>query len=1348
MLSMTINPPSTTSADGPGNDSSGEATRAIPGARARSDSIIVSEPLYTRIGRYRILSQLGKGGFGLVFRAFDPELNCEVAIKIPRADRVLRPADLERFRNEARTLARIRNHPSIVTVYDVGQTEDGIVYAVMEFVEGEPLSSFIETHHLSLAESLEILVRIAGALGAAHRESIVHRDLKPSNVILDRSRNITLVDFGLALHDDLSLSDLGGAIEGTPKYMSPEQIRGENHRIDGQTDIWAFGVMMYRMLTGKHPFRGRDSQDLARSIRYRDAQPLRQLKPEIPREIERICLKCLSKNMCDRYLSVPDLMEDLTPAIAGLHAPRPSPMVSTSQQLLRSFPDPEYAAEGNDSKGSGASGGSGPSTPTGSTGNPLKITHKGLRPFDSNDRDFFLQLLPGPRNREGIPESIQFWRSRLLGDELEPLEIGLIYGPSGCGKSSFVRAGLLPVLPARLIPVYFECTGEDTERRLAQQIAHRIHSVDSTEPLSGILRQIRRGEHLDADDRLVLVLDQFEQWLYGKGDFESEDLTAALRQCDGRRVTCLLLIRDDFWMSTSEFMKRLEIPIREGANALALPLFDERHARQVLIACGRSFDRLPDSADPQGTALAPQQKKFIRDAVKSLAQNGRVICVHLSVFAQIVRDREWTASELHRLGGLKGVGIRFLEDLFPSQSSSRFRTDQDEIVKSVFRQLLPGRLTVIKGTSVTREKLWQGLDGKYPRTMFDEVLLRLESGLRLISRVDTDEFDETPRPGKPSPQDSFRLTHDFLVLPIREWLDRKQKETWRGRAAIRLEELGERWAETRSNRFLPTPIEYAQALIGVDRRSLDENTREVLHRSHRHYGLWLAVGLSVLGLAFGGYSWAMNRSARNTAQALYATLLEASPAAFLPYAERIGQYRSTIAGLVENPGNSGTSDQTAFRRALVAVLCQLDGDAHLDAVVSRLEGIDEGDVVNARRVFAGAAIRSRFMEKCRSQFASSASNEERARIAAVLASLGDTGILAQAVAADENQSDRTLLICNLEKYCGDPTLPLRILLSHENADVLSAMLATIAIQHPESYREEPEVLQERIRNLYRQHPRGAVHSGAEAVAKRRYPGNPERVSPPDGADWLPVPELACSLIRIPVGELVPEAGVPPKTTGKAKPGPDADKPLPVAPFWISDREVTGRQFHAFLVDPDYTGPRPDPGEFPELEVNDNPARGIGIEDGRMFCNWASLKAGRDPVYAWTDGVCSRNVHASGFRIPTWPELEHACRCGGKTALHLGDPELEPLMEEFEVKSLIGLVAPRFEPQNVASKLPNSWGLFDTLGGAAELCVQPEDETRVFCRGFHYSCYAAEKDGFDASIRDLRRPDVGLRIAAD
>ncbi len=206
---------------------------------------------------------------------------------------------------------------------------------------------------------------------------------------------------------------------------------------------------------------------------------------------------------------------------------------------------------------------------------------KGLRSFDAHDADFFLELLPGPRDRDGLPDSLRFWKTRI--EEMDAditFTVGLIYGPSGCGKSSLVKAGLLPRLSENVIAVYVEATAEDTETRLLHGLRKRCPALQDNLNLKATLAALRRGQGFPVGKKVVIVLDQFEQWLHAKKEEENTDLVQSLRQCDGGRVQCIVMVRDDFWMAATRFMRDLEVRLLEGQNSAAVDLFPIRPCRE------------------------------------------------------------------------------------------------------------------------------------------------------------------------------------------------------------------------------------------------------------------------------------------------------------------------------------------------------------------------------------------------------------------------------------------------------------------------------------------------------------------------------------------------------------------------------------------------------------------------------------------------------------------------------------------------------------------------------------------------------------------------------------------------
>src|SRR5262245_12469447 len=208
-----------------------------------------------RLGKFELIATVGSGAFGTVYKARDPGLDRVVAVKVPRGAALPGSADLDRFLREARSVAQLR-HPAIVPVYEVGQT-DGTPYLVSEFVEGVTLADLLTARRLPPADAARLVADLADALQYAHERGVVHRDVKPSNVMLGPGDRPYLMDFGLAKRDagDARVTT-DGQVLGTPAYMSPEQARGEAARVDGRSDVYSLGVVMYELLTGEAPFRG------------------------------------------------------------------------------------------------------------------------------------------------------------------------------------------------------------------------------------------------------------------------------------------------------------------------------------------------------------------------------------------------------------------------------------------------------------------------------------------------------------------------------------------------------------------------------------------------------------------------------------------------------------------------------------------------------------------------------------------------------------------------------------------------------------------------------------------------------------------------------------------------------------------------------------------------------------------------------------------------------------------------------------------------------------------------------------------------------------------------------------
>jgi serine/threonine protein kinase len=290
--------------------------------RAGNDEpTLTRQPALPAIEGYKLQKLLGEGAFGRVYLAEDLELKRPVALKVPRFPIGHRPVLVEEFLNEARTAARLR-HPGIVTIYNVGRTGD-TCFIAMEYVEGRTLKQVLAEGKPTFERAASFIAQAAAALHYAHKQGLVHRDLKPSNILIDTEDRVRVADFGLAIGEEEQRLQ-AGELAGTLPYAPPEQVRGEVHRLDGRADIWALGVILYELLTGRRPFRG-DTQEIIDQIEHRPPKPPRQIDDTIPAELERICLKCLAKEADQRYSTAKDVGSEIENAIDPPVPPPPLP---------------------------------------------------------------------------------------------------------------------------------------------------------------------------------------------------------------------------------------------------------------------------------------------------------------------------------------------------------------------------------------------------------------------------------------------------------------------------------------------------------------------------------------------------------------------------------------------------------------------------------------------------------------------------------------------------------------------------------------------------------------------------------------------------------------------------------------------------------------------------------------------------------------------------------------------------------------------------------------------------------------------------------------------------------------
>ena len=370
-----------------------------------------------KIGRYRILGELGRGAMGIVYRAKDPALDRVVALKtiILADDAEGREEYQKRFFIEAKAAGKL-THPGIVTTYDFGE-QDGVAYLAMELLEGTDLRTRLKEGALPPVEAVEVARQVAEGLGFAHERGIVHRDVKPGNIMLLERGRAKIMDFGLARMRAADHKTVTGMVLGTPKYMSPEQVAGSP--VDQRSDLFSLGIVLFEMLTGARLFGAEDMTQIMHNVTYQEHEPPTRLKPELPAMLDFVVARALKKDPASRYQDAAEFAADLSTCLTELRA-RGAPAASepTGTRTVKIERSAEPLSEA-------------PAARAIATDTRLPLA----RPFDSSAA---VERLASPSRSDRqrlyrIPKSVGFLRRLTSDDPVRRLFVALVLAAAAGG---------------------------------------------------------------------------------------------------------------------------------------------------------------------------------------------------------------------------------------------------------------------------------------------------------------------------------------------------------------------------------------------------------------------------------------------------------------------------------------------------------------------------------------------------------------------------------------------------------------------------------------------------------------------------------------------------------------------------------------------------------------------------------------------------------------------------------------------------------------------------------------------------------------------------------------------------
>ena len=1271
------------------------------------------EQIPCELGPFQDVTEIGSGGFGIVCSALDSRHGRQVALKFPRKKVIANKKMLQMFLDEAERVMKL-DHSGIVKTYSVEKI-DGYLVIVQQLIVGTDLRTSLNdtwTHR----QIAELTAALADALAYASRQRIVHRDLKPANILLDHQGRPYITDFGMALDENDQLGAPNMRC-GTVPYMCPQLVAGLTRNLDGRADIWSLGVILYQMLVGQRPFRGKTERDIFTQIETCDPRPLRQIDPSVPKELQRICLKCLERAPRHRYLTADELADDLRHWIS-----KPDHAKGDRQEAV--------------------------------------FVPKGLRSYGADDADFFLELLPGPRDRDNIPASVRFWSSRIC--EPIPQEnrvpVGVIYGPSGSGKSSFVKAGLLPRVNRQVEAVYIESTQADTEVRLLKALRNRFPEIPVDASLPEMLRGLSHGNWQPPGKKTLIVLDQFEQRLSQADDYEHSQLAKALRHCDGERLQCLLLIRDDFWLALTRFTDALEMDLLEGRNSQDIDLFERAHAKKVLIQLGRAYGRLPD----EPTALSSDQQKFLDSSIEQMSVGSYVICVRLILFAEMFKSRPWSMAELKSGGGAKGVGEKFLEDTFGANGKNRRYQIQRDAAQAVLEVLLPEAGSDIRGSMKSEDDLVAAANlGRQPG-LFRELVRSLDHELKLITRTDPDSFDghSKRRNQHETSTKYYQLTHDYLVPSLRAWLTTEMAKSFRGRAELRLRELSDLHLSGR--RATPGFLELVRMTALVPRHRRSESGKKVVRQGWKHYRLRLACAVFLL-IAIGISGFYLNENIQSKAAlSSKQALLDCIPSEFGQKLEQARPFQSRLrtdfVNLLNDP------DPRVRLRAAIAISEFFDPDSHvLDEVVSSLPRVEADQIPNIRRALSNWPSRSLFALDA--AFQRTLDGQAKAKFALMSLALGNSKNAEELFEDPSDPSSSTILIHMVRDWHLDLQRLAKATRRSDQPAFQYGMIIAVGRIDPDTLRpNEFDAWSNLVHEFFPKHEDSGVHSACAWLATKW----PEIKLPKLNATETPQPNMnwwvkaingtPLTLIRI-NGQ---EFGGPTFQNGEPTIGQEVwvcDRELPFElvgewassledsdarrvaleshPLWKQPIEKTNIPFYAPTIDCALSG-------NDLIEVSN----WLSVSDGLTTCYDRTLVDKNNGFY-WS----LKRGPSKGYRALTWKEWQYVCGAGSDPEIagfFWGNKSLKTMASEYGNRQEMRL--DKNEVSFSGNYIPNKLGFFDIVGNVYEYCVGDsiKEDGKVFCHAMGGNCSSqlwemlTDEGGRTTSV-DARRTYMGLRL---